>query len=693
MACGDDDRSVDLGGVGVDFGADDASVGPDLGDRDGGADPLDGGDEGEDAGSPPDDGGTDLGTDGGTDRDGGTDLGTDGGLELDGGVDLGADGGPPDMGPACEVGGPCTSLSGCAAAGAECVEDSLFGSLELGGTGDPIADYPPGESTPIPYTLFEGGLCTTSYPSLTTDVCNPDEGTGCPACATCADVFGVGDRGVCLESCTPSYVDNDICRDGYTCSYSLGACFGGCSSDEECRVARAESNGVPGIQTPSQCSDEPLRCRPADCDTSCPASAAACSSPETNFDGLVYDLTSTASCDPDTFRCVDVPANPSAAGGDPCESDAQCEANGFCIEETRLDRDDPAEGTTWLGGYCSKSACDRAGNGCANGAKCQSAGVGTPICVEACTVGGVSPSSDPATWAAVGAARTTCREGYGCYWDGVGGAGTADNGACLPVEYEPAVAAPNTGAACLVDSDCFSPFGAGLCIRGGLFEPGYCSQRGCAAPWFDGAGDICGANAECVGFDPADPTDSLCLQQCTSAADCTDGYGCVAVTGTAQRHCWPTCSSDADCGDGRCTGAGTSSATCVRCDGNADCGGGDAICRVPGSSYSSCFTPECDSLLGPDCPSSEVCSAIEGGLCVACEDDADCPGSDVCVDGGLARARCVTPACSSDADCPDHCANPGTVDAVCTACRTDADCAGGEACLLANTAFAECVSC
>ena len=491
-------------------------------------------------------------------------------------------GGPigPDAEPICIVGEACTNVRGCRTANARCFDPPTFGgdSVGLGGEDDPILNHPDGDDTFIAVPLFPGGYCTTSWPQdgATPSQCNlrgaEEVDPVCGSCSTCIDIFGQDTPdnpadfipGMCAQNCSPSLTSNE-CRSGYDCLLTEEACFLGCQVDDECRIAREENNGVPGIQAPRDCMDingsggTPTNCTPADCGEASPANPDACDDPGTNFDNLVYDTSSGAVCNPDTSRCEGAPSTPTASGGDPCTEDSDCEAEGSCIVEE-------PDGS-WAGGSCTKYRCDLAGNECANDGVCQEAGVGIFACLEGCTVGGFDTESEPSTWVADRVARATCRDGYGCFWAGVDPGGTADNGACLPIEYSEAVTAPNTGTPCTEDSDCFSPFGGGFCITDDAFPEGYCSVRNCAAPWFtEGMPEeqnVCGDGGRCVGFDEADPTFAFCVQVCTSADECGAGLGCIDFTADSKA-CWPGCASDADCRSSeRCSMAGTSDSACV----------------------------------------------------------------------------------------------------------------------------------
>lgn len=489
----------------------------------------------------------------------------DGGAAPDAGA---PDAGPSDGGaaPLPSLGDACESDADCMTANEVCVGPDFREGSGLGGADDPIEGHPGGESTFVPAPYFVGGYCTYSYPEegVTRRRCNvrdPAQAESVCGFGKCVDLFGLGADssedfvpGFCAERCEPSLRAND-CRDQYECRLVDEVCLPGCQSDDECRIAREETNDIGGIQTSADCARDEAACTPGDCDSASPVDPGACADPASNFDALVYDTESAATCDPVTFRCVGAPSTPSAAGGDPCTRRSDCEPEGFCLTEV-------ADGT-WAGGSCTKWRCDLDGNECANGGVCQRVGVGIYGCFEGCSVGGVDPGAGPAAWVAEGSARSTCREGYGCFWGGEGGAGVADNGVCLPVDYSPESTVPNVGDPCMSDAECYSPFGQGLCLRTDGFDAGYCSVRNCAAPWFTREGNVCGDGAECVVFDPADPSYALCVQRCASAAECGAGLGCVELA-AGTRACWTGCGGDADCrGAERCENPGEPDSACV----------------------------------------------------------------------------------------------------------------------------------
>ncbi len=465
--------------------------------------------------------------------------------------------------PRCVVGEPCAEASGCPGTNTRCFEPATFGDdpIGLGGSSDPIRSHPDGEETFIPTPRFPGGYCTTSWPEegATLEQCNVRSSaldSVCGDCAVCIDIFGSDTEentesfvpGFCARRCSPSLTSNE-CRSGYECLLTEEACFIGCQSHDECRIRREETNGIPGIQTPSDCGTEPAACTPSDCGDPSPARPEACATPELNFDGLAYDTASAATCDPATSRCVNRPSTPTAAGGDPCTEDSDCEPGGRCIAES--------DDGSWVGGTCTKDRCDLPGNECANGGVCDRNSLGYFACFEGCTVGGFDTASDPSSWVGEGVAQSTCRDGYGCYWSGLAPGGEAANGVCLPLEYNPAVTTPNVGAPCTEDANCFSPFGLGFCLLEPGLSEGHCSVSNCAAPWFTEGPpadqNICGDGALCVSLDEGDPTFALCLQECSMAEDCGAGLGCVELA-PDRRGCWFACDTSADCRLGeRCT--------------------------------------------------------------------------------------------------------------------------------------------
>jgi hypothetical protein len=397
-------------------------------------------------------------------------------------------------------------------------------SYQIGGASDPITGYPSGTTTPITGTLWRGGYCTPSPVGFVGDPgsCDPADDTACGACASCLNVGeSMGrDLSVCLRDCVQSVSNRGGCTVGNACLLGTGVCFPGCSSNDECRVQRRDTNGNGRID-------------PYD--------------PSTNPGGdrLVYDASTNARCGTTTSRCHHDGVS-GAVAGIACTHDFVCERDGDCV-------------TAWPGGYCTKFGCHVAGNACAgSGSVCQERRIGISMCLDGCTVAG-EPIADRLGTSGRGLG---CRPGYSCVWDGVSGAGVANNGGCVPGNYN-AVAVENVGATCTDDAQCYSPFGAGLCISGGVWSPSnYCTILDCAAPGMPPS--VCGTSNQCVTL-YGDVT--ACLENCTSASGCNPGHACVDYDGIAAtpRVCFPVCTATADCRSGETCSipSGSMSGTCV----------------------------------------------------------------------------------------------------------------------------------
>jgi hypothetical protein len=494
----------------------------------------------------------------------GSDAGFDaGGIRFDagrmdaGGPDAGSrpdaggrDAAPPDP---CSTGYPCDPVRGCAAPGHTCQEN-------LGGTiGGDATDAIIGLAGAIDQPLFGAGYCTTAPVNLGADPpsCDPFDDTTCRACARCASLGEAGgiDRTFCARACTPS-VTTDSCPDSvtrgtYTCLMGENFCLDGCTSDDQCRVHRLDSD--------------------ADGDIEAPAMGVMA------VDRLNYLMSAMHRCDAATDRCVH-DGRAAAQAGSTCGWDGECEANGDCIYS-------PAWHDTAGGrGYCTKFGCDVPGNACAGSGKCQSRGFGDGffLCVDACPVAtntGMTTDPNYRFNAAMG-----CRAGHRCLWDGASAAGATDGGGCIPGEYN-AVRTNNVGAACTDASTCYSPFGAGTCLGVLTGEADTCTVLDCAAPGVPA--DVCGTDPDGAGplLPPATcmtiGTDSVCRRTCTRAADCgASPTACMAADvaallglGTATAICTPFCFGDTVAeADGqcrpteRCGGgfvAGTALGTCV----------------------------------------------------------------------------------------------------------------------------------
>jgi hypothetical protein len=243
-------------------------------------------------------------------------------------------------------------------------------------------------------------------------------------------------------------------------------------------------------------------------------------------DQWVYNTSSEAVCNPQTYRC-EHPGTPGAEAGVRCTFNDDCEANGVCL--------------TGPGGYCSKFGCDIAGNECEGDGVCAFG-----ACLAPCEVGS-DDTTEPVN------NTQGCREDYTCYW----GRGDGDPSGFCDVGLFNDVTINNIGAACedeegLPQNDvCYSPFGYGGC------DPDFhCTVFECGAEGVPA--DICGDNATCIDFLPGFGLDLFaCLKTCDSADDCLrpadpqlPGDACVADLDPDDLVCFPFCINSDECRNG-----------------------------------------------------------------------------------------------------------------------------------------------
>lgn len=428
--------------------------------------------------------------------------------ESDGAADARVDTGLPE--PTCHVGIACEGNADCR--GGFCEPETPVNIPALG--------LPNGSA--LETSLFPGGACSPTpfadYQSLAS--CDISAGLGRQGCGSCGvcipEVLSSGIFSMCRERCEASADDSGCSRSGYTCDFAYQGCVEGCRSDEECRLVPVDTD------------DDGV------------------------LDSQRFDPTSTATCDPNTFRCSHA-GSPGARAGDPCESDEDCEADGSCILSQQT-----LAGFSFPGGYCSKRGCDVPGLGCegiesaclrVRGANPGT--VSTERCMLTCQRGA---EADPDILGIDGHGEG-CREGYRCAWDGVRGVGAADNGICVGGNYN-AITVNNVGAACETSADCYSPYGQGQCLLlsvGGVVpDSGHCTITDCAAPGTPD--DLCGTGNECIGLSG---DASFCAQTCDAAAECAEGLACSDDDGNLATPsiCYPTCGSSAECRENEaCTG-------------------------------------------------------------------------------------------------------------------------------------------
>lgn len=435
-----------------------------------------------------------------------------GSLPKDGGADSGS-----LLRDAGDGGSDSGSGNGKSSFGSRCAHDTDCGRLfcdseiDLSFSAD---NLPAGEST-VPQFAFPGGICTPVPAAPYTgmgDSCDPtlpQASQGCGTDGVCVPVsIGQDQVAACRPHCDPAAPKNQCGRTGYTCDFDYAACMEGCQSDLECRLKLVDTDG------------------------------------DSQADMLVYDDKSEGVCDPDSFRCVHHGGS-SGSTGDACQRIDECADDGLCIQEFQT-----FGGFSFPGGACSKIGCDITGRECeGDDAVCTrlrswTPGLITPTaCFQSCELA-AEPAADQTGSHGHGKG---CREGYRCHWTGGLHAG---EGVCVGGNYN-AVTKNNLGAACMVDSDCYSPYGVGRCLSlrvGNLDSPGgTCTLMDCAAPGMPD--DLCGPEGECVGLS-GDVT--FCVKQCKEADQCADGFGCTDDDGdpTTSKVCYPVCQVDEDCRKG-----------------------------------------------------------------------------------------------------------------------------------------------
>jgi len=162
-------------------------------------------------------------------------------------------------------------------------------------------------------------------------------------------------------------------------------------------------------------------------------------------------------------------------------------------------------------------------------------------------------------------------------------------------------------------------------------------------------------------------------------ADCTvsDAAACTAVSECYSDDCFGKgcfkCSKTADCNDGMQCFNGwcrepvmeCRNRLCQRaCTTNADCPGGSVL---GGSGQDLCVAGVCHPRSGGSCSDDRSCidakAVCETGNCATCDQDAQCGGGELCIDG-----FCVVPV----AVCDDLRCRPR--------CDADTDCLSGEVC-------------
>ncbi len=463
--------------------------------------PVDGGASGVD-GPSDGDGPTDDGDDGPTDGDGPTDDdGADGwydaGPDADTDADCDDEAAPncidcddPEIPPISDIGVDCRDNRDCQL-GFFCVPDANGWP-----DGYCLAGGPEG-----------GGGCDLALPA------------SCPEGSHC--LFGGVDADgarhfYCFKDCAitdrnPWDRSSCGCRAGYECDVLAKYCVPGCTAaslEEDCCAYWADPNGNFIFDGSSEYETVP---------------------------GCVL------TCNEEAFRC----SNPGSAGaswGDPCTFNQDCPAEGTCLQEKDADSDPDTPQHRFIGGYCTRRGCDLGGRECDSDCRSVTEADTTGwLCVKSCSL---SEGGDPL------ATSPTCGDDYSC-WPDYADPDAVQNGYCWsPPRYSAVRDAMTIGAACDDVTDCYSPYGQGLCLsEDDGWIGGACAFEACD---FGGMEGLCP-----VATHVCEPLDgrSYCIDRCTNpgegfgiAVGCrSDDYACYqSAEADPVGVCLPNCGAQPD---------------------------------------------------------------------------------------------------------------------------------------------------
>jgi hypothetical protein len=450
---------------------------------------------------------------------------------------------PPESGPSLTVGDSCVDDTDCGPTQDDfCITDPDF-----------VDGYCVSLNCQSDADCGGDALCLTVDQQGTTacfDGCAAD--ADCRTSYTCQDVSGGQGFNICLPPPAPLVANtNEPCIDDTDCSAGTangtafcltqdasnwpgGSCSSDCQADSDC--------GVSGI------------CQDNACVLGC-AADADCRAGYTcqDFFGAGVSVCAPAAGSTPGAACAQDTDCVAGIGGRICQADLP---GGYCVAGCQTDAGCPA------GSVCEQGACL---DSCATNTDCRADyecynafGSTRPVCGPVANGAGVVGSACTAIADCAGGQRGTCLNDD--QWTG---------GYCLVTGCDaqnPCAAGSHCGfidqatnkgscvADCTVDTDCR---GAGYaCSNGDMAGASEClpSATGTGA-----VGAACAALTDCAGgqlgfcFTEATQPDFLggyCSIDCTDSGMCPAGAACLTVGQQGERVCLDSCTSDAQCRNG-----------------------------------------------------------------------------------------------------------------------------------------------
>ena len=362
------------------------------------------------------------------------------------------------------------------------------------------------------YISWLGGYCFTGGYGMAG--CDPDITDTCPDGSGCVSFgesettgetfYGCVDRCSAASSTGNPWTNNCDCRDGYECSLGGEFCFPGCnpanrSPDGRTECCQIYHDGVGGARDYARQAGEITQLPESEC---------------------------TDTCDPCKYACIKHGCPGGACRiGDPCVHDANCPANGRCLDEYSYGEGDPGV-PVFPGGICIQDRCDLNTLECPLGAGCMNLGSSTDpfyACVVPCNSGSEPgdagyPCRDVGETGVGDAGDYACQPVFSAdYWYD----STTEDGFCWPGNFTDGTGA--LGSSCTVDADCDSPHGLGSCISLSdtppLFCTAWCNQT-------SGVAGVCGT-AAAGEVAPGACFSGLCLESCDTPNGTLGANGCT----------------------------------------------------------------------------------------------------------------------------------------------------------------------